>query len=63
MAVHFGQVFKHLQVALYDRQKVVEVVRNAARQLAHAFKPLRMAERLFRLRALQTGGQHIAQGI
>ena len=44
------QVLEHLQVALDHRQQVVEVVGDAAGELADALEPLRMAERLFRLR-------------
>jgi hypothetical protein len=37
-----GQFFEHLQVALDHGEQVVEVVRNAAGELADAFQPLCM---------------------
>jgi hypothetical protein len=57
IAAHGGQVFEHLQVALNHRQQVVEVVRNAARELAHRFDALRMVQRFFAVQALQRGGE------
>ena len=55
------QLFQHLQIALDDGQQVVEVVRDAAGQLADAFQALRVLERLFALRTLQARGQQIGE--
>ena len=41
-----GQLLQHLQVALDDCEQVVEVVRDAAGELAHAFRALRVLQRL-----------------
>jgi hypothetical protein len=56
-----GMVLQHLQVALDHGQQVVEVVRDAAGQLADAFHALRMVQRLFALRALQACRQQVRQ--
>ncbi|MCY1251193.1 hypothetical protein D9M72_649260 [compost metagenome] len=50
-----GHLLQDLEVALDDRQQVVEIVCDAARQLADAFEALGMAERLLGLHALQAG--------
>ncbi len=51
------QVLQDLQVALDHREQVVEVVGDAAGELADALQPLRMPQRLLGLRALQAGGE------
>ncbi|MNS68183.1 hypothetical protein D3C72_1014570 [compost metagenome] len=51
------QLFEHLQVALDDGEQVVEVVRDAAGELAHALQALRVVQRLLGLHALQAGGE------
>ena len=56
-----GKLLEHLQIALDDGEQVVEVVRDAAGQLADAFEPLRVAQVLLRLRPLQAGGQKVAE--
>ena len=55
------QFLEHLQIALDDGQQVVEIVRDAAGQLAHAFEPLRVVQRLFAARALQAGREQRRQ--
>jgi len=54
-------LLEHLQVALDDRQQVVEVVGDPAGQLAHALEPLGVAQVLLRLRPLQAAGEKIAE--
>ena len=48
---------KHLQVALDDGEQVVEVVGDAAGQLAHGFQALHVLQRFFAVGALQPRGQ------
>ncbi len=55
------QLVEHLQVALDHGEQVVEVVRDAAGELADALQPLRMAQRLVRQRALQPGGEQVGE--
>ena len=55
------QFFQHLQVALDHREQVVEVVGDAAGELADAFQALRMLQRILGLGALQAGGQQVGQ--
>src|SRR6478752_6355706 len=56
-----GQLLEDLQVALDDGEQVVEVVGDAAGQLADAFEPLRVAQVLLRLNALQAAGEKVAE--
>ena len=55
------QVAENLQVALDDGEQVVEVVGDAARQLADALEPLRVVQRLFRLDALQAARKQVGE--
>ena len=55
------KLLENLQVSLDDGQQVVEIVGDAAGQLADAFESLRVAQGLLRLRPLQAAGEEVAE--
>ena len=61
VASHRRQLVEHLQIALDDRQQVVEVMGDSAGELADALQSLGVAERLFGSHALQAAGEQIGQ--